>query len=213
MIKMFITFEGLDASGKTSAIQGLKTHLFTNYPNLEFVFTREPGGNNLAVAEKIRDLILDTQNNIDPFSEALLYLTGRNIHIEQVIKPALAAKKVIICDRYIDSSIVYQGHARNLGMAKIEQLNLMVAGNVLPKYTFYFAVEPQTAWKRLQAQASSPDRLEKEGLAFFERVLEGYQYLLQRDKERFIIIDANQSPELVLKAVKANFDKILQQII
>ena len=145
MIKMFITFEGLDASGKTSAIQGLKTHLFTNYPNLEFVFTREPGGNNLAVAEKIRDLILDTQNNIDPFSEALLYLTGRNIHIEQVIKPALAAKKVIICDRYIDSSIVYQGHARNLGMAKIEQLNLMVADNVLPKYTFYFAVEPQTA--------------------------------------------------------------------
>lgn len=209
---MFITFEGIDASGKSSAIEGLKKYLETKYGIDKFIFTREPGGKNLKVAEEIRALILNNENEIDRTTEALLYLASRKIHIEKIIKPGLADNKIIICDRFIDSSIAYQGNARNLGMDKVEKLNLMVIENIMPKYTFYLKVDVETAFNRMKKENRNFDRLEKEGQDFFKKAVEGYDYLSKRDNERYIIINASQSKEQVLNDIILIFDKILNVI-
>lgn len=206
---MFITFEGVDACGKSSIILALKEHIAKKYDINQFVFTREPGGTNLNVSERIRELILDNKSKIDPLSEALLYLSSRSIHIQQLIQPALEQKKIVICDRFIDSSIVYQGNARNLGMDKIEKLNLMVANNTLPQYTFYLKIDAKTSLKRMQKENRHFDRMENEGEAFFQKVIEGYEYLQKRDQHRFIVIDASKNLDDVLKDVIKIFDKIL----
>lgn len=206
---MLITFEGVDACGKTSAIEGLKKHIEQNYNLADFVFTREPGGNSLIAAEKIRELILDNKNEIDSLSEALLYLSSRNIHIEKLIKPALSANKIVICDRFFDSSIAYQGNGRNLGMDKIEKLNLMIVNEVIPEYTFYLKIDAKTSFTRMKNQNRTFDRLESESQKFFEKVIEGYEYLSQRDHDRFIIIDALQTPDKVLADIINIFDKII----
>ena len=206
---MFITFEGVDACGKSSIILALKEHIAKKYDINQFVFTREPGGTNLNVSERIRELILDNKSKIDPLSEALLYLSSRSIHIQQLIQPALEQKKIVICDRFIDSSIVYQGNARNLGMDKIEKLNLMVANNTLPQYTFYLKIDAKTSLERMQKENRNFDRMESEGETFFQKVIEGYDYLQKRDHHRFIVIDASKNLDDVLKDVIKIFDKIL----
>lgn len=206
---MFITFEGIDASGKTTVIKALKKHIEQNYNINEFVFTREPGGNNLKSAEKIRELILENGNEIDSLSEALLYLTSRSLHINKVIKPALAKNMIVICDRFVDSSIAYQGNARGLGMEKIEKLNLMVVQDIWPKYTFYFQIDTQTSFDRLNVQNTILDRLENEKQEFFKKAIEGYEFLVKRDHKRFIIIDAMQPINKVIKEVIYKFDKIM----
>lgn len=206
---MFITFEGVDACGKSSIILALKEHVAKKYDINQFVFTREPGGTNLNVSERIRELILDNKSKIDPLSEALLYLSSRSIHIEQLIRPALEQQKIVICDRFIDSSIVYQGNARNLGMDKIEKLNLMVANKTLPQYTFYLKIDAKTSLERMRKENRHFDRMESEGEAFFQKVIEGYDYLQKRDQHRFIVIDASKNLDDVLKDVIKIFDKIL----
>lgn len=207
---MFITFEGIDASGKSSAITGLKKYLESKKNNInKFIFTREPGGKNLNVAEKIREIILDNKNDLDNMTEALLYLASRKVHIEKIIKPALKDNKIVICDRFIDSSIAYQGNARNLGMDKIERLNRLIIEDVMPDYTIYFRVDAQCALDRMMKENRTFDRLEKEGQDFFEKAIEAYDYLAKRDKDRYIVIDATQSKENVLSSLIKIFDKII----
>lgn len=209
---MFITFEGIDASGKSSVIKALKEHIEQNYDIKNFIFTREPGGNNLKSAEKIRELILDNENEIDSLSEALLYLASRCLHVNKVIKPALVANKIVICDRFIDSSIAYQGNARKLGMDKIEKLNLMIVENTLPKYTFYLKIDAQTSFNRLLNQNNNLDRLENEEQDFFKKAIEGYDFLAKRDYQRYIVIDATKPIEKVIYEVINKFDKILKDL-
>lgn len=211
---MFITIEGIDGSGKTTIIKMLEEYISTSncFNANDFVFTREPGGKNALVAEKIRTMILDKENNIDPLSEALLYLVSRNIHINNVIKPALEQKKIIICDRYVDSSIAYQGHARGLGMDKIKNINNLVVEDTMPNYTFYFKIDPEISLKRIMEHSPRElDRLEKENINFFEKVKEGYDIIANENPKRIIVIDANQDQSSVFKDFLNQIKLILNQ--
>lgn len=206
--KKFITFEGLDGSGKSTVIKFIKKYIEEKYDINNFVFTREPGGNNLDVAEKIREIILDNKNDIDNLTEALLYVSSRNIHVNKIIKPALESNKYVICDRFIDSSIAYQGHARGLGMERIEKLNLMIV-DVLPAYTFYFRINTETSLKRLKNLNQGFDRLEKEGKQLFNKVLEAYEILATKHNDRYIIIDATKPIENVISEVIKKIENII----
>lgn len=204
-----ISFEGLDGCGKTSAVRALQDHVTRRYPDQTFVFTREPGGTGVAAAEAVRTLILSQQAEIDPLAEALLYLSARQLHINQLIRPALRARKIVVCDRYVDSSIAYQGGGRQLGMATIAQLNRMIVGDLMPRYTFYLQLDWATAQARMQAQGRTTDRLEAEDPAFFTRVSASYEELSRQEPQRFITIDARRPQAVVLAEVIAIFDKII----
>lgn len=204
----FITFEGIDGSGKSTVLKIVKKYLEEKYDINNFVFTREPGGNNLEVAEKIREIILDNKNDIDNLTEALLYVSSRNIHVNKIIKPALNDGKYVISDRFIDSSIAYQGHGRGLGMEKIEKLNLMVV-DVLPAYTFYFKIDSKTSIERLHNLNQEFDRLEKEGEQLFKKVIEAYDILAKKNSDRYIVIDATKPINEVAKEVIEKIERII----
>jgi dTMP kinase len=142
---MFITFEGLERAGKTTAIKAIEKYLQDNKIEKHFVITREPGGTGIKEAEIIRSFVLSPEYNIDPMSEALLYLVSRKIHLTQKIEPALQEGKIVICDRFIDSSTAYQGFGRELGFEKIQKLNDIVTNNMKPDITFFIKITPQTS--------------------------------------------------------------------
>ncbi|MGL5733188.1 MAG: dTMP kinase [Metamycoplasmataceae bacterium] len=149
---MFITFEGLDNSGKTTAIKKLAEYLKENNMDSNFLFTREPGGNGLKEAEVIREFVLSPEYDIDPMSEALLYLVSRRMHLTKIIEPALKQGKTVICDRFIDSSLAYQGAGRNLGIDKIRKLNEIVTDKKRPDLTFFIKVSAKESMNRLAKQ-------------------------------------------------------------
>lgn len=164
----------------------------------EVVLTREPGGS--AIAEQLRDIILDVHNSaMDARTEALLYAAQRRQHIVDVILPALQANKIVLSDRYIDSSVAYQGAGRQLGMQEICQLNLFATQKLLPQLTLYFDIPPAVGLKRIQQKrAQAADRLEKEQLDFHQRVTAAYQQLIKQDADRIVKIDALQTPDQVV---------------
>lgn len=206
---MFITFEGIDASGKTTFINRLKSFIEKNLNPNDFVFTREPGGFQLKECEQIRAILLNKENNVDNMSEMLLYLTSRKMHVEKLIKPALSNNKIVFSDRFFDSSIAYQGGARKLGVDFVEQLNLKVIDNLIPNFTFYFRIDFDTSIKRLKARSDNPDRLEKESKNFFEDVINTYDYLAQKYPNRYIVIDASKSIEKIYEEVLEKLKKII----
>lgn len=205
---MFITFEGIDASGKTTFINQLKSFIEKNLNPNNFVFTREPGGFQLKECEQIRAILLNKENDVDNISEMLLYLTSRKMHVEKLIKPALANNKIVFSDRFFDSSVAYQGGARKLGVDFVEQLNLKVIDNLIPNFTFYFRIDFDTSTKRLKA-SDNPDRLEKESKEFFEDVINTYDYLAQKYPDRYIVIDASKSIEKIYEEVFEKLKKII----
>ncbi|MGZ9413616.1 dTMP kinase [Mycoplasma sp. 480] len=208
---MFITFEGLDGSGKSTILEKLKKYFKENYSNLSFVYTREPGGNNLKEAEKIREIILDPTNSIDAMSEAVLFAASRRLHLEKIIWPSLKENKIVICDRYVDSSIAYQGAGQLIGTNKIKELNDIVINGTYPNYTFLFDLSPEESRKRLISQNNHcDDRIEKNALEFFQRVYDSYHQMAKSDSKRYIIIDASKSVETVFEQVKNKIDKILE---
>lgn len=210
---MFITFEGLDGTGKTTIINKLKEFLPKHFPNYEFVFTREPGGNDLIEAEQIRKMILDPNNHIDPLSEAVLFTASRSIHLNRIIRPALEKQKIVICDRFVDSSLAYQGSGQNIGVEKIKKLNDLIVGDTNPNFTFFFHLSPAEARKRLISQDNhSADRIERNTLDFFERVYKCYLDLAKQEPNRFINIDVNQSVEVVFENVKTKIISCLETI-
>lgn len=206
---MFITFEGIDASGKTTFINQLKSFIEKNLNPNNFVFTREPGGFQLKECEQIRAILLNKENDVDNISEMLLYLTSRKMHVEKLIKPALANNKIVFSDRFFDSSVAYQGGARKLGVDFVEQLNLKVIDNLMPNFTFYFRIDFDTSTKRLKARSDNPDRLEKESKEFFEDVINTYDYLAQKYPDRYIVIDASKSIEKIYEEVFEKLKKII----
>lgn len=187
---MFITFEGPDGSGKSTIIQKVYDYLIEN--NYDVIKTREPGGS--PIAEKIRDLILDTENiKMGYRTEALLYAASRAQHVEETILPALNENKIVLCDRFLISSLAYQGVGRGFGIENVRNINEFAINGVFPDFVLFFDVDPITTLKR-KSSLDTADRLEKEGNNFHERVYNGYKEILNSEKN-IEIIDATQSVE------------------
>lgn len=187
---MFITFEGPDGSGKSTIIQKVYDYLIEN--NYDVIKTREPGGS--PIAEKIRNLILDTENTEMGYrTEALLYAASRAQHVEETILPALNDNKIVLCDRFLISSLAYQGVGRDLGIENVRKINEFAINGVFPDFVLFFDVDPITTLKR-KSSLDTADRLEKEGNNFHERVYNGYKEILNSEKN-IEIIDATQSVE------------------
>lgn len=189
---MFVSFEGIDGSGK-STITNYVYEYFIN-KNQEVIMTREPGGNK--IAEKIRGLILDPKHDtMDDKTEALLYAASRRQHLVEKILPALDEGKLVLCDRFIDSSIAYQGYGRQLGAKAVMDINLFAIEDHLPDITFFLDIDLKTSLDRVNKR-DELDRLEGSGLDFFERVYDGYQKIV-KENSRIVVIDAMRSVEEV----------------
>jgi dTMP kinase len=203
----FITFEGPDGSGKTTVSSYVvKTLIELGY---DVVHTREPGG--VDIAEQIRRVILDPKNTkMDVKTEVLLYAASRRQHLIEKILPALEADKIVICDRFVDSSLAYQGVARGVGFDEVYTVNRFAIDDHLPELTIYLDLSAQTGLDRI-AKRQYLDRLDQEKVSFHEKVVEGYQEVLKHFKQRIVVIDANQeittvqkeALQAVLKKVKA----------
>lgn len=192
----FITFEGPEGSGKTSVIVGIKQYFDDN--NIDYITTREPGG--IRIAEDIRDIILDKDNvEMDARAEALLFAAARGQHLSEKVLPALESGKIVICDRFIDSSLAYQGHARGLGIDDVYAINKFAIGETMPDLTIFIDVPPHVGLKRVFTNIRKVDRLDLEDISFHEKVHEGYKILAKRFQKRFKIVDGTNSKEQVIK--------------
>ncbi len=192
----FITFEGPEGSGKTSVIKGVKAYF--EEQGYDLITTREPGG--IKIAEDIRNIILDKENTeMNAYTEALLFAAARSQHFSEKIKPALEENKIILCDRFIDSSLAYQGHARGLGIDNVYQINTFAIGNKLPDLTIFIDVPPRVGLERVFNNTRKVDRLDLETLEFHEKVYDGYKILSERFKERFVSIDGTSKVEKVIE--------------
>jgi dTMP kinase len=192
---MFITLEGIEGSGKTTQIDYLVKYF--EKQGRQCVTTREPGGT--PIGSKIRAILLDPDSrNLDPTGELLLYMADRAQHINSVIKPSVAAGKTVICDRYFDATVVYQGFARELDIDVIQQLHALLFDNFMPDLTLLLDLEPREglarAWKQLNGgqRSDGESRFEEETLAFHEKVRAGYLELARLEPDRFRIIDATR---------------------
>ena len=195
---MFITLEGPEGSGKTTAVEAAVRKL--QEMGYEIVRTREPGGT--PIAEQIRNVILDKGNTaMDPRTEALLYAASRRQHLVEKVWPALKEGKIVICDRYLDSSLAYQGGARGLGVDNILNINLFATENTWPDLTLLFDIKPELGLARISANADREvNRLDLEKLDFHNKVRDTFLELAKKYPDRFVIIDASQSREEVAKA-------------
>lgn len=193
----FLSMEGPDGCGKTTQANLLEKSL--RQMGFELVRTREPGG--CPISEKIRQIILDTENaEMCANCEALLYAASRAQHVHQVIRPAVEAGKVVLSDRFVDSSVAYQGGGREMGVEMIRQINEPAVDGMLPDATVYLAIDHDTAMKR-RLSASRPDRLELESSAFHGRVQAAYEELIERDGRRFIVVSGDQPAEEIARQV------------
>lgn len=195
----FITIEGPDGSGKTSVIQALLPKL-EKALNQEIIATREPGGSR--IAEEIRELILNPENTeMDVRTEALLYAAGRRQHLVEKVIPALTDGKIVICDRFVDSSLAYQGVARGIGVEQVAAINQFATENISPDVTLYLDIEAAIGLERIHKNKSNRqyDRLDQENLTFHETVRSAYLDLVKNNSERMILIDASQNLEQVVQ--------------
>jgi len=202
---MFITLEGIEGSGKTTQICRLVK--FFEARGIECIATRQPGGT--LIGENIRSILLDPANSaLEPLAELLLYMADRAQHINELIRPALKMGKTVICDRYFDATLVYQGFARGLSIELIGQLHQLLFDDLKPDVTLLLDLPPQVglerAWQQLNNGQRSGDesRFEAEAVAFHEKVRAGYLELARLEPERFRIIDAAQTQNQVFAAMR-----------
>ena len=206
---MFITFEGPDGSGKSTVSKIVKDRL--EKEGYKVILTREPGGSK--IAEEIRNIILDKENvALDSKTEALLYAASRRQHLIETILPALKNGTIVLCDRFIDSSLAYQGGGRNLGVDNILNLNLFATENLFPDYTLYFDLDPNIGLDRLSHDKKRiADRLDLESEKFHEKVNSTFKELSKRFSNRYIIIDAEKPLDEVIedtyKVIKEKLDE------
>ena len=191
----FITFEGPDGSGKTTVCNAVYQRL--KDMGYDVVHTREPGG--IEIAEKIRDIILDPQNvMMDAKTEALLYAASRRQHLVEKVIPSIEAGKVVICERFVDSSLAYQGYGRELGFDEVLSINKFAIGDYFPDMTVYLDVDEKTGLERIKDRAFK-DRLDQESIDFHHRVNEGYQKVIDVFKDRVSIVDASKPLDSVIE--------------
>ncbi|MFF3924354.1 dTMP kinase [Paenibacillus lactis] len=192
---LFITLEGGDGSGKTTMIGRLAAYMQGR--SIPYLITREPGG--IEIAEKIRSIILDPQHtSMDARTEALLYAAARRQHLVEKVEPALREGVTVLCDRFVDSSLVYQGYARGLGMEEVWSINRFAVEGRMPDLTLLFDIEPEIGMSRIEANAErEKNRLDMESMAFHGKVREGYMLVAENNKERIRIVDASKTPDQV----------------
>jgi dTMP kinase len=196
---LFITFEGPEGAGKTTVISKIYDRLKAE--DRQVVLTREPGG--IRIAEKIRTVILDRDNvEMDAKTEALLYAAARRQHLVEKVIPALNNGAIVLCDRFIDSSLAYQGYARGLGIDEVLQINQFAIGNTMPDLTVFFDIDPAEGLSRIaRNNEREMNRLDKENISFHEKVYKGYNELIQRYPNRIIKTDARLSEKDVIENV------------
>ena len=203
----FITFEGGDGCGKTSVIKAVIEKLEND--GYIIVKTREPGGS--VIAEKIRNIILDVENTgMEYVTESLLYAACRSQHLHDIVIPSLEAGKVVICDRFVDSSYVYQGIARGVGFEKVKEINELVVGDNMPDLTIYIDATPEICLARRNSRDEAQNRLDLESLEFHHKVRNGYKQICEMYKDRIVTIDGDQPLEKVIEdtyLVLSNFLK------
>lgn len=200
---MFITFEGIDGVGKSTQLDLLETWLVGK--GKEVLRTLEPGGTELG--QEIRHLLLHRKGDVAPRAEALLYAADRAHHVATKIRPALAAGKVVLSDRYFDSSVAYQGAARELDVTQVRDISLWAVDNLLPDLTILLDLTAEQAILRRNKTGVEPDRLEQEKVDFFERARE--QYLELSKEPRFLVIDANLSVDDIQQQIRTKVQGLL----
>lgn len=192
----FITVEGPDGAGKSTILNELYNKLVEE--GRDVVKTREPGG--VSIAEQIREVILNKENTaMDIRTEALLYAAARRQHLVEVVTPALEKGSIVICDRFIDSSLAYQGKGRDIGMTEVMNINQFAIEDKMPDLTLYFDITPEEGLKRIAGHdGREVNRLDLESLDFHQKVYEGYQSLIEQYPDRIKVVDASKSKEEVL---------------
>lgn len=199
---MFIALEGVDGSGKTTQAARLAEAL-----GPETVLVREPGGT--AAGERVRDLLKDPAVRLDPMAELLLFCAARAQLVEEVIRPALEAGRTVVCDRFGDSSVAYQGAARGLGAERVEELCDLATGGLWPDLTVLLRLHPEVAAERIAAEGRAADRFEGEGMELQRRVAEGYEEVARRHPDRVRVVDALREPDEVHAAVLAEVRAVM----
>jgi dTMP kinase len=209
---MFITLEGIEGSGKSTQIPAIVNHLESK--GYKCVVTREPGGT--VVGGQIRAVLLNPENKaMDPMAELMLYEADRAQHVSEVIRPSLKSGNIVICDRFCDSTVVYQGAARGIAPEIIERLNKLVLGEIEPDITFLLDLSPEKglrrAWQQIEngRRHENETRFEKETLRFHEKVRQGYLALAKKNPMRFKVIDADLSRHEVGFAIIGCLDSVL----
>lgn len=195
----FISFEGSDGAGKTSVIKAVNDRLTQQLGADQVLLTREPGGNR--ISEQIRDVLFDDRNtNMDPRTEALLFAAARRQHIVEDIEPALAAGKLVLSDRYVDSSVAYQGGGRRLGTDDIWELNQFAVHGLLPELTIFLDIDPELGLQRINRNRSGQvNRMDREQLHFYQLVRQSYLTLARRHQGRIVVVDASQDLDSVIQ--------------
>lgn len=198
-MSLFITIEGPEGSGKTTVAKKVVEALQNE--GYKVLYTREPGG--VEIAEKIRDIILDVKNtNLDVRSEALLYAASRRQHLVEKVEPALEQGYIVICDRFVDSSLAYQGHARGIGIDEVYDINMFAIKGHWPDVTILLDIDPEVGLSRIMSNRQDEvNRLDLESINFHKLVHEGYDIIKEKYKERFTFVDGNQTPEKVFDDV------------
>lgn len=207
MSGIFITFEGGEGSGKTTIASMVKDELVKE--GYYVVLTREPGG--VEIAESIRNVIVDVKNtNMDKRTEALLYAASRRQHLVEKVLPALDKGAIVICDRFVDSSLVYQGIARGIGIDEVYEMNLFATDNILPKRTIFFDVKPEIGLQRVYMNKDREiNRLDMEKLEFHQSVYNGYLQLCEKYSDRIVKIDASVKIDEVYKQVIEKIKEVI----
>lgn len=200
----FIVFEGSDGSGKTTVLNEVRKYL--DKKGVDYLMTREPGGTK--IGEKIREILIDNNNGeMDDRTEALLFAAARSQSVEEILKPAIKEKELVISDRYVLSSLAYQGYARELGIDNIRQINEFATEQLAPDFTFFLDVDPITVIKRKRGVVEA-DRFEEEKDNFHQRVYDGYKKII--DYHKCIIIDASRTVDEVVKSTLEKLEHILE---
>ncbi len=201
---LFITFEGTDGSGKTTQIKLLEAYMMKK--GYEVVLSREPGGTR--VSEIIRDLILDPRNKeIVPLTEMILYAASRAQHVAEIIEPAIESGKIVICDRYVDSSYAYQGVGRGVDLKSVADVNRIAVHGTVPDITFFLDIDPEISIKR-RINSTGADRIEQEKLDFHRRVYDGYKKLSILYPDRIKTIDATKSIDEISLQINCFIDEL-----